>query len=91
MLPKWGHQAGLVDGKTVGMAQDWGRCSTVAPYRLLTFATQVHRFGPSVHSSTVGPQETAGKLHYPGPETCNLPALIQTSQPGFAVVVANDA
>ena len=51
VLLKCGHQAGLVDGATVGMAQDWGRSSTVAPYRLLTFATQVHRFGPAVCSS----------------------------------------
>jgi Plasmid pRiA4b ORF-3-like protein len=73
VLLKCGHQAGLVDAETVGMAQDWGRCSTVAPYRLLTFATQVHRSGPVVHSSRAGTQETAGKLHYPG----RKPAICQ--------------
>ena len=40
VLLKCGHQAGLVDGGTLGMAQDWGRSSTVAPYRPLTFAIQ---------------------------------------------------
>jgi hypothetical protein len=41
VLLKCGHQAGLVDGRTVGIAQDCGRSSTVAPYRPLTFVTQV--------------------------------------------------
>jgi hypothetical protein len=41
VLLKCGHQDGLLDGGTVGMAQDCGRSSTVAPYRPLTFVPQV--------------------------------------------------